>query len=98
MGRVCHRPSLYGPSWLWAEFVIGPGLWAEFSSYLCRGGICGPRSFRDLGVIRSQLFLHQRNFKTYMATKKNEILSMECFQNCCPKGHYTVCSYQENWL
>ena len=23
MGRVCHRPSLYGPSLLWAEFVMG---------------------------------------------------------------------------
>ena len=23
MGRVCHGPSLYGPSLLWAEFVIG---------------------------------------------------------------------------
>ena len=23
MGRVCHGPSLYGPSWLWAEFVMG---------------------------------------------------------------------------
>ena len=23
MGRVCHGPSLYGPSLLWAEFVMG---------------------------------------------------------------------------
>ena len=23
MGRVCHWPSLYGPSLLWAEFVMG---------------------------------------------------------------------------
>ena len=22
MGRVCHGPSLYGPSLLWAEFVM----------------------------------------------------------------------------
>ena len=23
MGRVCHGPSLYGPSLLWAEFAMG---------------------------------------------------------------------------
>ena len=23
MGRVCYGPSLYGPSLLWAEFVMG---------------------------------------------------------------------------
>ena len=23
MGRVGYGPSLYGPSWLWAEFVMG---------------------------------------------------------------------------
>ena len=23
MGRDCHGPSLYGPSLLWAEFVMG---------------------------------------------------------------------------
>ena len=23
MGRVGYWPSLYGPSWLWAEFVMG---------------------------------------------------------------------------
>ena len=23
MGRVCHGPSLYGPSLLWVEFVMG---------------------------------------------------------------------------
>ena len=23
MGRVSYGPSLYGPSWLWAEFVMG---------------------------------------------------------------------------
>ena len=23
MGRVCHGPSLYGPSLLWADFVMG---------------------------------------------------------------------------
>ena len=23
MGRFCYGPSLYGPSWLWAEFVMG---------------------------------------------------------------------------
>ena len=31
MGRVCYRPSLYGPSWLWAEFVMGQ---------VCYGPIC----------------------------------------------------------
>ena len=23
MGRIGNGPSLYGPSWLWAEFVMG---------------------------------------------------------------------------
>ena len=34
MGRVCHGPSLYGPSLLWAEFVMGR---------VCMGRVCyGP--------------------------------------------------------
>ena len=46
MGRVCHGPSLYGPSLLWAEFVMGR---------VCYGPSC-PVTKNGHGLIRFSLF------------------------------------------
>ena len=40
MGRVCHGPSLYGPSLLWAEFVMGR---------VCYGTSC-PGKFQQTNI------------------------------------------------
>ena len=65
MGRVCHGPSLYGPSLLWAEFVMGR---------VCYGPSC-PVTIK-LYPCMDLLFL-QMYFSPNQLTKKVKNLSLK---------------------